>query len=810
MFYWKTAQAAFRLTLLVGLLLSIVPSLSTSAQERPAPQAQAQALSFSRSDSVTGAGRPSAPRSMDARPLLDAWRAAGQPADASAAAIATPAVKARVAAAQRNGAAPAQDIVVQFTGSVTKAVASGPLTGLVFLVYYSAETGYFPVDFYDLSNGAGYLLGSPFHIPADPRDGFTNEVFEIWYLNTSLSDESLDPSQLYKVYGPYYDRNTRLTSLVSFDSFDVSDVVLGAPGGYAREDGSSEALVEFNWQPRFTGEYYQICIYDPLTLEAGTDEPIILCSTAFNDDGTLHADALNKQNFSANLDSFPADYPFLYNQPYYWFVRSYELSTTGAPFASGTSFYENTIVFLEAAEPEPPPPAEPGGGIGGGGAQTPWTVLVYMAADNELGDLNRLPNPESNIKRQWESLVSIAPNYASTITIVTYTDFYNDGSTKICNISVNPAQCEERGEKNSSDPAELQNFVSTALNSYPAENTMLIFATHGHGVVGVGFDQSVADDAAVMTPNQVRKALVDAGVGSSLPKFDIIFYNACLMATLEVAADSAPFADYLVASSNILWVVNIYQELLDTIVAQASAPAEVAKGIVTAYTNRVASKVSGGVYSNLAAFDLAKVGPLVGAVSNLGTALDGALASETTPATKRSLINAARSAAQVYDSSGNNLLDSIYDDDGKSIAREEDAFVDIRHFAQLVVNGGPAEATDEAQAVIAATNNGFIIASQQKSGPNGPGGANLAMDNASGFGVYFPNGSMAGRQATYNQAYLFDRNFETYNATSNWDNFLRTYINATIGQAPGSVGRRGDPIAGNVITYPTYIPMLLK
>jgi hypothetical protein len=685
-------------------------------------------------------------------------------------------------------------------------VASGPLTGLLFMVYYSDQTGYVLIDFHELSNGPSYSLESEFGIdPNNPDPNYTNEYFEIWYLNSNLDDEALDPSQLYKVYGPYTN-NLPVGFFIEFDAFDVSDVVLGAPGGYARALGTADAEIEFSWQPRFTGEYYQICIYDPLILDATTsdpDDPIILCSTAFNSDGTLAAAAQNKVNFIANVTSFPADYPFAYNQPYYWFVRNYEPSTIGVPFASGTSFYENTIIFLDQPDAPPPPVEDAGGSIGTSTAK-PWTVLVYMAADNELGDTTRVPNPESNIKRQWENLKSIAPNYAANITVVTYTDFYNDGSTQICNVSVNPAQCEELGEQNSADPAQLQGFVTKARAAYPAENSMLVFATHGHGVVGIGFDQSITDDGAVMTPNQVRTALTNAGVGSN--KFDIIFYNACLMATLETAADTAPFADYMVASTNRLWVVNIYQELLDGIAAQSANPAEVAKGIVTAYTNRVAAKVPGGVYSNMTAFDLSKAAAVVEAVSNLGTALDGALAAS------RPVIDTARKNAQVYDSSGNNLLDAYYDSNGDLVAREEDAFIDVRHFAQLVVAGGPAGAVAAANQVVATVDAGFIIAGTQKAGPNklGADAQTFDMTNASGIGMYFPNGSSAGRQATYNEAYLFGLNYQTYNAGSQWDDFLRNYTGNSVSQAPGSVGRRGEPVAGNTSFGVVYVPMARK
>jgi hypothetical protein len=281
------------------------------------------------------------------------------------------------------------------------------------------------------------------------------------------------------------------------------------------------------------------------------------------------------------------------------------------------------------------------------------------------------------------------------------------------------------------------------------------------------------------------------------------------MATLEVAYDSAPFADYLVASANLLWVVNIYPQLLDVIAAQTNNPAEVAKGIVAAYTARVSEKVPGGVYSNMAAFDLSKVGAVVTTVSELGSLLQNALDNETTPPTIRPLIDRSRADAQVYDSSSNNLLDQIYDPNGVPQSAEEDAFVDIRHFAQLIKERGPANSVNAAQAVIDAINDGLIIASEQRSGFNSAGRnkALLEQSNASGIGLFFPDGGEAGQQGVFRNAYLAGRNYETYLENTDWDDFLRVYASATVGQAPGGIGRRGDPVSGNTSFGILYVPM---
>jgi hypothetical protein len=808
MFPATFARPMARIALLFALVVLVLAAAVPFAHARPAVQAKPQLLKLTSVDGDTRTQRagtsPAAPREVNATPLIDQWRAAGKP---------------------RGQAVMNTDVLDKARPSLAAQPDQATPTGTLFGLVTNADEPTNVADklvFLMVVTSSGYDLGGLYFTESDGSYAFTDipaftsnaetllPRLEIWYLNFSFEDEALDDSLLYKVYGPYVTQIVANTNNQA-PSFDISDVVLGEPGIYAREfiepfNNGNGTQVNFTWNTRAGGlgsrEYYQICIYDPLTLDPDTESPVILCSTVDVTNGT----GIGKNSFAANVDSFPADYPFFYDRPYYWYVVVYEtVIVNDRVFVisdGGTSFYENTIVFRNQPDAPPPPEEDPGGDIGSG-AQKPWTVLVYMAADNELGDTTRVPNPESNIKRQWESLKTIAPNYAASITVVTYTDFYNDGSTQICNISVNPAQCQELGEQNSADPAQLQNFITQARSSYPAENSILVLATHGHSVVGIGFDQSVSEEGAVMTPNQVRAALTNGGISAN--KFDIIFYNACLMATLETATDTAPFADYLVASTNRLWVVNIYQELLDGIAAQSNNPGEVAKGIVSAYTNRVTAKVPGGVYSNLTAFDLSKAEGVASAVSNLGTALDAAITADQV--TNRTLIDAARANVQMYDSSANNLIDAFYNSDGDLVAREEDAFVDVKHFAELMAANGPATARDEANQVLAALN-GFVIGSQQRAGKNkpGPDAQTFTMDNASGLALYFPNGSTAGRQATYNEAYLFSTNYQTYNTNSQWDDFLRSYIGSTISQAPGGVGRRGEPIAGNTFGV-LYVPM---
>ena len=92
------------------------------------------------------------------------------------------------------------------------------------------------------------------------------------------------------------------------------------------------------------------------------------------------------------------------------------------------------------------------------------------------------------------------------------------------------------------DPAVLADFIRYCADEAPADRYMLIFWDHGAGsVAGYGHDEQFPNDT--MDIGEIARALKAGGV-----KFDIVGFDACLMATLETAIAVEPYADYLLAS----------------------------------------------------------------------------------------------------------------------------------------------------------------------------------------------------------------------------------------------------------------------
>jgi len=93
------------------------------------------------------------------------------------------------------------------------------------------------------------------------------------------------------------------------------------------------------------------------------------------------------------------------------------------------------------------------------------------------------------------------------------------------------------------DPNELTDFIRYAKENFPANRYILILWDHGGGSeTGYGYDENYPYNSS-MTPDDIGLALKNSGV-----KFDIVGFDACLMANLETAVAIEPYADYLIAS----------------------------------------------------------------------------------------------------------------------------------------------------------------------------------------------------------------------------------------------------------------------
>ncbi len=94
----------------------------------------------------------------------------------------------------------------------------------------------------------------------------------------------------------------------------------------------------------------------------------------------------------------------------------------------------------------------------------------------------------------------------------------------------------------------LEGFLAFCRDNYPADHTMLLFWDHGGGSVGgVAFDENYGYDS--LTLSEIGDALRRVYIPSDdEPPFDVVGFDACLMATVDTADTLNGMAKYLVAS----------------------------------------------------------------------------------------------------------------------------------------------------------------------------------------------------------------------------------------------------------------------
>ena len=101
------------------------------------------------------------------------------------------------------------------------------------------------------------------------------------------------------------------------------------------------------------------------------------------------------------------------------------------------------------------------------------------------------------------------------------------------------------GKKSMGDPNTLSDFIKYSKKNYPADRYMLIMWDHGGGSLSAyGYDQHFPNNS--MTLDEIATALKNGGCS-----FDMIGFDACLMATLETAIVLEPSADYMIASEEV-------------------------------------------------------------------------------------------------------------------------------------------------------------------------------------------------------------------------------------------------------------------
>ena len=159
----------------------------------------------------------------------------------------------------------------------------------------------------------------------------------------------------------------------------------------------------------------------------------------------------------------------------------------------------------------------------------------------------------------------------------------------------------EAAPRSMGSPDTLQYLISHAKQKYPAEEYALIFWDHGSGPMeGLCFDEIYKPDR--LSVEEITEVL--AASGFSEKKLKWIGFDACLMGSVEVAAQLAPYAEYMIASEETEPSFGWNYLFLEGIEKDRSME-ETAKRLIDLYVGQETEDVM-----TLSCLDLAKVSAL--------------------------------------------------------------------------------------------------------------------------------------------------------------------------------------------------------
>ena len=393
-----------------------------------------------------------------------------------------------------------------------------------------------------------------------------------------------------------------------------------------------------------------------------------------------------------------------------------------------------------------------------------WTVMVYMAGDNNLDpegvqDLKEMKQVGSTDK------LNIVAQFDRAAGHVARRYYLRKGGI------VTGDAVGSLGAVNTGDPKCLSDFIRWGIKNYPADHYMLVLWNHGqgwddtdvyaderhrnlrrlatgpirhalfHSPVRRTLEKAESDQAtrAILLDDNAKDFLdnlemknVMASTAKLLKrKLDILGMDACLMSMAEVGYQIRDSACYTVGSEQTEpgegWP---YHTVLG---ALAKNPAMTPRDLSTLIVNKYLASYGNTDGVTLAACDLSKVGTLATAVAGLAAALKASLSESAS----RQRILTVRTQVQSYEVPDN---------------------IDLVDFCSLLSMAGADVATTTAcQHVIMAVKSGFVMAQGYK-------GADV--NNSNGVAIYFPLRSVSPLYAGLD-----------FSKKTGWEAFLKAYLN---------------------------------
>ena len=367
-----------------------------------------------------------------------------------------------------------------------------------------------------------------------------------------------------------------------------------------------------------------------------------------------------------------------------------------------------------------------------------WTVLTYEIADTDLEPYMMVDVAEMAEVTTDESISILSfVDRASDYTDEDVLGLGDWEGAKLLEISGGGAtELDDLGDVNTGDPAVLTDFIARGIAEYPADNYALIISDHGASWPGVGGDESSESDS--LTLDELQSGLADGIAAAGIDKLDLLGFDACLMATFEVASAMAPLADRMLASQELEpghgWDYTALQLVSD----QGGATVdELGSALIDGFEAQAKSEETSAEIT-LSLIDLTAM-----------PAVDAALASFSTALTER--------AAGVAPTVGRTLAQTL--GFGRSPDPEQDLYLTDLAILAGEIGVDALDVSDEADDVVRAVNDAVVDKVDGQ-----------ATTGATGLSIYFPP-----TQEFYNADY------DALGVDGGWVDFLAAYYAAGTG-----------------------------
>jgi hypothetical protein len=234
--------------------------------------------------------------------------------------------------------------------------------------------------------------------------------------------------------------------------------------------------------------------------------------------------------------------------------------------------------------------------------ERPWSLIGLIAADNDLA-------PE--VRADLDELLA-----APTLDRLHVAGELDTSDGALCGrFALADARPDRgahlalarRGPRNTGDPALLRDLLRWALAVFPARRRALLFWGHGQGA-RIAIDDGAGDALTIV---ELVGALAD-GLADR-PPLDLVLFDACLMAKLELLADLAPFARLVLASGEVVPASGLPYHRAAAILATSETAEAAAGALVEAFLDDAAAR--GQAHARLLA---ARTEPAAAAMAALG------------------------------------------------------------------------------------------------------------------------------------------------------------------------------------------------